>query len=30
MKIESFKDELRSALQKICAENKWSFDNVKQ
>ncbi|RXG87345.1 AIPR family protein [Bradyrhizobium zhanjiangense] len=30
MKIESFKNELRGALQKICAENKWSFDNAKQ
>ena len=30
MKIEPFKLELRGALQKICAENKWSFDNAKQ
>jgi hypothetical protein len=30
MKIEEFKRELRSALESICSEKKWSFDNSKQ
>jgi hypothetical protein len=30
MKIEEFKKELRTSLQAICNENKWSFDNAKQ
>jgi hypothetical protein len=29
MKIEEFKKELRSGLAKICAHNRWSFDNAK-
>jgi hypothetical protein len=29
MKIEEFKKELRSSLEAICAQNKWSFDNPK-
>jgi hypothetical protein len=30
MKIEEFKKELRTSLQAICNQNKWSFDNAKQ
>jgi hypothetical protein len=30
MKINEFRDELRSNLQRICAEKRWSFDNNKQ
>jgi hypothetical protein len=30
MKIEEFKRELRTSLEKICAEKNWSFDNPKQ
>jgi hypothetical protein len=29
MKIEEFKKELRGAVEKICVEKKWSFDNSK-
>ena len=30
MKIEEFKRELRSALQNICSQKRWNFDNEKQ
>ncbi|MEH6950877.1 AIPR family protein [Nitrobacter sp. NHB1] len=30
MKIEEFKQSLRSSLQETCAHNNWSFDNAKQ
>ncbi|OSI80343.1 AIPR family protein [Bradyrhizobium canariense] len=30
MKIEEFKSELRSGLNKICAEKQWKYDNPKQ
>ena len=30
MKPEDFKRELRSSLEAICAEKRWSFDNQKQ
>jgi AIPR protein len=30
MKIEEFKRDLRTSLEKICVEKKWSFDNSKQ
>src|SRR4051794_23368750 len=29
MKIDEFKKELRSSLENICHERKWSFDNPK-
>ena len=30
MKIQDFKNDLRNQLQKICAENKWDYNNNKQ
>jgi hypothetical protein len=30
MKIEEFKQSLRSSLQEACAHNNWNFDNAKQ
>jgi hypothetical protein len=30
MKLEDFKQELRTSLEKICAQRHWSFDNNKQ
>lgn len=30
MKIEEFKSDLRAALQRICDDRRWSFDNSKQ
>ena len=30
MKINEFKEELRSSLEKICAKKRWNFDNNKQ
>jgi AIPR protein len=30
MKLEDFKRELRTSLEKICAQKHWSFDNNKQ
>jgi hypothetical protein len=30
MKIDEFKRELRSALQNICSQKRWNFDNEKQ
>lgn len=30
MKIEEFKNELRSNLKRLCSERSWSFDNAKQ
>lgn len=30
MKIEEFKSELRSELNRICAERQWKYDNPKQ
>ena len=30
MKIEDFKRDLRSSLERICVQNHWNFDNAKQ
>src|SRR6516225_7845460 len=30
MKIADFKRELRSSLERICAQKRWNFDNAKQ
>jgi Restriction endonuclease len=30
MKLQDFKSDLRSSLEAICKEKKWSFDNSKQ